>query len=156
MLTAVALIDLVDDTFVAADPAVVARVTADAGRWRTWWPDLSVTTTRDRGPKGRQWRVDGPLTGTAEIWLEPWTDGVLVHLYLRLDPAPGTRTPGEERARWRWAARERARRAQAWKRSVHAVKDDLEEGRRPGTCVPAATQDRDRQDRCWTRCPVTP
>ncbi len=138
MLTAVALLDLVDDTFVAADPAAVAAVVSDPPRWRAWWPDLVVTTTRDRGLKGRQWRVDGPLVGTAEIWLEPWGDGVLVHHYLRVDPALAAGAPPEGPARWRWAARERGRRAQAWKVSVHALKDALERGRRPGTPVPAA------------------
>ncbi|GAB3596754.1 hypothetical protein GCM10027446_23980 [Angustibacter peucedani] len=131
-----ALIDLVDDTFVAADPAAVAAVVADERRWARWWPDLALTTTRDRGPKGRQWRVDGALVGTAEVWLEPWGDGVLVHCFLRLDPAPAP-APGEGPAAWRWAARERAARAQAWKRVVHGLKDDLEHGRRPGTPVPA-------------------
>lgn len=127
-----ALIDLSDDTFVAADPAAVATVVADPRQWTRWWPDLRLVTTRDRGPKGRQWRVDGPLLGTAEIWLEPWGDGVVVHHYQRLD-LPPTRRPTS--ALQREAARERARRTQAWKRAVHALKDDLERGRRPGTPV---------------------
>ncbi len=113
---AVPAIDLVDDTFVVASPDVVAAVVADPERWRSWWPDLQLTTTRDRGRKGHQWRVEGPLVGTAEIWLEPWGDGVLVHFYLRCDP--GDRPLVVER--------ERRRRAQAWKRVVHALKDALE------------------------------
>ena len=114
-------IDLVDDTFVVAPVEQLAAVVADPASWRRWWPDLRLTTTRDRGPKGRQWRVDGALVGTAEVWLEPWGDGVLVHFYLRCEPGASQR-----------ADRELRRRAQAWKRAVHALKDDLERGRRPG------------------------
>ena len=119
-------IDLVDDTFVVAAPEQLAAVVADPRRWRQWWPDLRLTCTRDRGVKGQQWRVAGALQGTAEIWLEPWADGVLVHFYLRCDPptAGGRGRDGVER--------ERRRRAQAWKRAVHALKDDLETGRAPG------------------------
>lgn len=116
---AVPCIDLVDDTFVVASPERVAAVVADADRWRSWWPDLRLTTTRDRGVKGRQWRVDGALTGTAEIWLEPWRDGVIVHCYLRCDPTDAAEVAGS-------VERERRRRAQGWKRVVHALKDDLE------------------------------
>jgi hypothetical protein len=120
-------IDLVDDTFVSADPRLVAELVADPASWAHWWPDLQLATTRDRGPKGRQWRVGGALRGTAEIWLEPWRDGVLVHFYLRAEPSAVV-------ARWTPAAvgRERRRRAQQWKRAVHELKDTLERGRRPG------------------------
>ncbi|HET8614055.1 MAG TPA: polyketide cyclase / dehydrase and lipid transport [Actinomycetales bacterium] len=111
-------VDLVDDTFVACDPAVVARLVAEPGRWQRWWPGLRLTTTRDRGLKGRQWAVQGALVGTAEIWLEPWWDGVLVHFYLRGESRE------HDRARQAWA--------QEWKRHVHALKDELESGRAPG------------------------
>ncbi len=132
-----ALIDLADDTFLAADPAAVAAVVGDPHQWAMWWPGLRLVTTRDRGLKGRQWRVEGPLRGTAEIWLEPWGDGVLVHHYLRLDYlCPDTSSvPGPTSALRRRAARERERRTQAWKCAVHALKDDLERGRRPGTAA---------------------
>ena len=127
MLDAVPAIDLVDDTFVSAAPRLVAELVADPASWALWWPDLQLTTTRDRGLKGRQWRVGGALRGTGEIWLEPWRDGVLVHFYLRAEPAAVT-------AGWTPAAmgRERRRRAQQWKRAVHALKDSLERGRQPG------------------------
>ena len=111
--------DLADDTFVAAAPAVVARAVADPARWPLWWPDLTLTVTRDRGRRGVQWQVAGALTGSAEIWLEPFGDGTVVHFYLRAglsDPA-------------------RSARAQSWKQSVHALKDELEAGREPGTPV---------------------
>ncbi|WP_426560844.1 polyketide cyclase / dehydrase and lipid transport [Angustibacter sp. McL0619] len=120
-------IDLVDDTFVCTAPQAVAAQVADPASWTRWWPDLQLATTRDRGVKGRQWRVRGALDGTSEIWLEPWRDGVLVHYYLRADlPAPlaGRATSA--------ADRERRHRAQQWKRAVHRLKDALEAGRRPG------------------------
>jgi hypothetical protein len=111
--------DLADDTFIAAPPAALARLVSDPARWRAWWPDLSLVTERDRGRSGRQWRVAGALTGTAEIWLEPVGDGTVLHFYLRAGLSD----------------RARAARATAWKRSVHAVKDELEGGREPGTPV---------------------
>lgn len=109
-------IDLADDTFVIAAPDQVAALVADPQRWRAWWPDLQLTTTRDRGVKGRQWRVQGALVGTAELWLEPWRDGVIVHCYLRCEPTQAAVD----------VDRERRRRAQSWKRAVHALKDALE------------------------------
>jgi hypothetical protein len=127
--TASPSVDLVDDTYVACSPEVVAQVVADARRWDMWWPDLRLTTTRDRGPKGRQWAVRGALVGTMEIWLEPWWDGVILHLYLRADPAPSRvrRQRADDDAQAKaWAARERQRRAQQWKRHVHRLKDELE------------------------------
>ncbi|MFL6099687.1 MAG: polyketide cyclase / dehydrase and lipid transport [Actinomycetales bacterium] len=111
--------DLSDDTYVAAAPRDVAAVTGDPARWRGWWPDLTLTVTRDRGAEGVEWDVTGGLRGTAEIWLEPVADGTVVHFYLRA--AMG--------------GRERRRRALAWKRSVYAVKDALEPGRTAGTPV---------------------
>jgi hypothetical protein len=111
--------DLADDTFIAAPPAAVARLVADPARWQAWWPDLTLVTERDRGPSGRHWRVSGALSGSAEIWLEPVGDGTVLHFYLR--------TALSDRAR--------AARTIAWKRSVHAVKDELEDGREPGTPV---------------------
>jgi hypothetical protein len=67
--------------------------------------------------------VAGALRGSMEIWLEPWGDGVLVHWYLRAEPARAVRRP----------EREVARRVRAWKQQVHAVKDRLEAGREPGS-----------------------
>jgi hypothetical protein len=126
--TASPLVDLVDDTYVACAPDVVAEVVADERRWDVWWPDLQLTTTRDRGLKGRQWAVRGALVGTMEIWLEPWWDGVILHLYLRADPTRPSARPrrGDDVHTGEWAARERQRRAQQWKRHVHRLKDELE------------------------------
>jgi hypothetical protein len=117
-------VHVADDTFVAAAPEVVAAAVHDPARWRRWWPDLEVTSTRDRGVKGHQWLVGGPLQGTAEIWLEPWRDGTVLHLFLRLDFA---RERGDRHAR-----REHERRVLAWKREARALKDELERGREPG------------------------
>ncbi len=114
--------DLADDTFLAVSPPVVARAVRDPARWRRWWPDLALTVTLDRGPEGLHWRLSGALRGTAEIWLEPYGDGTILHLYLRAGLSD----------------RERAERTRAWKRAVHALKDELEAGRAPGT--PAAPQ----------------
>ena len=124
-----------DDTFVAVAPELVARAVADPARWARWWPDLELSTTRDRGVKGRQWLVSGPLRGTAEIWLEPWRDGTIVHLFLRLDPYARDRGPRD-------AERERERRVLAWKREANRLKDELEGGREPGTpAVPASVRE---------------
>ena len=108
-----------DDTYLACRPDVVASLVADPRRWAQWWPDLRVTTTRDRGVKGHQWTVEGALTGTAEIWLEPWWDGVVLHYYLRADPG----RPTQHRV-----STERRRRVQLWKSQVHRLKDELETG----------------------------
>jgi hypothetical protein len=127
-------VDLVDDTFVVARPEVLADRIGAAGAARTWWPDLELSLTRDRGVKGRHWAVRGVLVGTAEVWLEPYADGAVVHLFLRADLRDGARL--RPRARSRALARERTRRTLAWKRYVHALKDELEAGRAPGCPAP--------------------
>jgi hypothetical protein len=116
-------LDIADDTFVVADLAVVASVVRDPASWRAWWPDLQPTVTADRGLKGVRWSVSGAVLGNMEIWLEPWGDGVVIHWYLRAEPARVARRPD----------RERARRTLAWKDQVHALKDRLEAGREPGS-----------------------
>lgn len=116
-------VDVADDTFLVAEPAVVAELVRDPASWALWWPDLTPTVTRDRGVKGVQWAVVGALVGSMEIWLEPWGDGVVLHWYLRADPA----RPGRRTTRSGVDARVRA-----WKGQVHALKDRLEAGRVPG------------------------
>jgi hypothetical protein len=129
-------VDLVDETFVVVDRAELAAVVADPERWRLWWPDLEVTVFMDRGLDGIRWSARGRWVGSLEIWLEPHGDGVLVHHYQRLDPVdPRTGHPRAEPtdvAGWRRAARERDRRARAWKRHAWALKDETESGRRAG------------------------
>lgn len=76
-----------------------------------------------------------------EIWLEPWHDGVLLHHYARLDAGPsptGADPPATGAVDAAAASRERERRVRAWKRSVHALKDELEAGREPGTAAVVA------------------
>jgi hypothetical protein len=119
------LVDIADQTFIAASPQAVAAVVAESRRWLQWWPDLRLELTRDRGLKGLQWILTGTITGTAEIYLEPWHDGTLVHCFLRLRLPAGSTRP----------ERIANRRTLAWKRTVTALKDDLEAGRRPGADV---------------------
>jgi len=91
-------LDIADDTFVVAATAAVAEVVRDPASWRAWWPDLELTVTEDRGLKGMRWSVAGAVLGSAEIWLEPCGDGVVVHWYLRADLARVTRRSDRERA----------------------------------------------------------
>lgn len=122
------LVDLVDETYVVVPPQRLAPVFADPRTWAQWWPDLTLEVAEDRGPKGVRWRVSGSLAGTGEVWLEPYRDGTVVHLYLRLDPAPG-----HDAGRGRRAA-DRLRRGFAvdFKRRLNALKDELEDGREAG------------------------
>jgi hypothetical protein len=118
----VAQLDLVDETFVVADPARVAAVVRDPARWPVWWPDLTLGVFQDRGDAGVRWNVRGALVGSMEVWLEPYGDGVLVHHYVRCDrPGGGPVTPRERRRRERHA-----------KRVFWALKDELEGDRRAG------------------------
>lgn len=118
------MVDIMDDTFVVADRARLADLFADPALWRSWWPGLDLTVVEDRGSQGVRWSVGGDLAGTAEIWLEEWRDGVLVHWFLRADPAARTR---------RSAGRLRRSYVVAYKRRIHRLKDELESGRAVGT-----------------------
>jgi hypothetical protein len=123
----VAQLDLVDETFVVAAPAAVAAVVRDPARWPGWWPDLRLGVFQDRGDAGVRWNVRGALSGSMEVWLEPYGDGVLVHHYVRCDPVGRDRiTPRERRTRERHA-----------KRLFWALKDELEGDRPAGEPRPA-------------------
>jgi hypothetical protein len=115
-------IDVVDETFVVAEPADLAARLASPERWRAWWPALELTVFMDRGIKGTRWSVSGELHGSMELWLEPWHDGVIVHWYLRADPV---REGADVRRLRRDYVREH-------KRHVNALKDRLEADRSPG------------------------
>jgi hypothetical protein len=121
-LTPVPVVDLADDSFVAAPPAEVAPRLADAAFWRSCWPGLELTPYHDRGVEGVRWYVRGALTGIAEVWLEPYWkgDGTLVHVFLRADPDDGRRrSPGRvQRLNRRYAV--------DLKRSLYALKDQVE------------------------------
>ena len=116
-------LDLVDETYVVADRPLLAKVVADRARWNEWWPELTMAVFMDRGVDGIRWSISGALVGSSEIWLEPVGDGVLLHYYLRAEPALRGRRKIEKL---------RKRHAMAWKRSVWALKDELEGDRRPG------------------------
>ncbi|MSO27567.1 MAG: polyketide cyclase / dehydrase and lipid transport [Candidatus Nanopelagicales bacterium] len=132
-----ASVDLVDETYVVVDRELLASVIADRARWDLWWPELTLTVFMDRGVDGIRWSVSGVLVGSSEIWLEQVGDGVLLHYYLRADPAaPGS--PALARAipasphGQRQIDSLRTRHTLAWKRSVWALKDEMEGARRPG------------------------
>ena len=117
-------LDLVDESFVAAPPTRVAAAVRDPARWREWWPDLRLGVFEDRGEAGVRWNVRGALTGSMEVWLEPYGDGVILHHYVRCD-LPAARRAG----------RERRRRQRHAKRVFWALKDELEGDRAPGQPV---------------------
>lgn len=118
-----------DETFVAVAPDLVAKCLANPRLWRQWWPQLTLSVDNNRGVEGIQWSVAGELDGSAEMWLEPWHDGVIVHWFLRAEPCT-------DRSPW-WRRRPSPERLQhtyvtSYKRCVHALKDALEAGRPPG------------------------
>jgi hypothetical protein len=107
-------IDIVDETFVDAAPALV-RAQLDDDDWADRvWPHVRRQVARDRGLKGVRWKVTGQVDGEMEVWIEPWWNGAVVHHYVR-----GTRGP---RAPRDVAVRHTLR----WKRAVHGLKDRLE------------------------------
>jgi hypothetical protein len=123
-------VDVVDETFLAVPPQVVAAEFADPARWPQLWPDLRLEVMTDRGPQGMRWTVQGALVGSMEVWLEPVLDGTLLHYYLRADPAgpDGAPRPAPPRR----GAAEAARRQRAAKAIALACKQRLEAGREPG------------------------
>ncbi len=82
----VSTIQVADVAFVAAGPGRVAAALAGERRWRRWFPDLLLSITDDRGKRGLRWKVEGALTGTSEMWIEPALDGVLLHYFLHAEP----------------------------------------------------------------------
>lgn len=135
ILSPVPSIDLVDESFLVADPVEVSGRIHDPALWRAWWPDLELTVFMDRGTAGLRWTVTGALVGSCEIWLEPSGDGVILHYFLRADPTqPGSATEplGGWVRRMRRSSRRAARRQAAFKQHVWAFKDELERDRAPG------------------------
>jgi hypothetical protein len=78
---------VVADTWIDCAVETVSVVVADPASWPKWWPRMDLTVIRDRGVKGIRWAVTGRYHGTAEIWLEPFGGGVILHHFLRLDPS---------------------------------------------------------------------
>jgi hypothetical protein len=140
----VPLVDLIDETFVVAEPAALAARLRDPAVVRRAWPGLDLVVFMDRGEQGIRWSVTGDLVGSCEIWLEPFGDGVIVHYFLRADPTrrgsrtePVTGSQSRLRSRLQRRALRRALRAgrdhaTQWKAFLHAVKDELETGRAVG------------------------
>lgn len=120
-------IDVVDSTWIAARPATVAAIVAEPANWRRWWPGLDLAVHEWRGKKGVRWTVQSvagtTLTGSAEVWLEPACDGVVVHFFLRLDDRSGR--PVRRRRALRIADTYRRRTKQVF----WALADELDPGR---------------------------
>jgi hypothetical protein len=123
------ILDIVDETFIRAKRPDVAMAVSE--RWATWWPSLTLEVYMDRGWDGMRWTVTGDIVGSAEIWLEEHTPGVLLHHYLRADPTrPGSayepRAVGSSRRAQRQIAQLRRRYVHAWKKIAWSLKDELE------------------------------
>ena len=97
--------DVAAAAHVAADRAAVRHLLARTDLWTRCWPGLVLDVTEDRGLKGVRWAVAGRLAGTAEVWLEPWRETCVAHVYLRPDGVPSRRT---ERAVRTYGERTRA------------------------------------------------
>ena len=136
-------VDLMDETFVVASQQDVSAALHDPAELASWWPDLDFTIEKDRGLKGLHFAVRGALVGSGELWLEEFGDGVIVHVFLRADPArPGTDEVVELPLRALW--RELRKRAWQTKRGMGLLKDRLEGTRpagepRPDLAVPIPT-----------------
>ncbi|MGH3502072.1 MAG: SRPBCC family protein, partial [Nocardioidaceae bacterium] len=120
-------VDIIDEAFIVASRRACRAELCPVARWRTWFPQLTLTPYDDRGLDGVRWRVSGELVGTAEVWLEQYGDGVIVHTYVRAEPATAARALPRRADRW-----VRRRYALPLKRHLLGVKDALEAGRQVG------------------------
>lgn len=121
-------LDVMDETFVRAPAAELAAALTDESAWARFGLDL--TCYEDRGVEGRRWTLGGPLTGTAEVWLEQVRDGVIVHLYLRGDPVRPIRWP---RRPYKVLHRRHFHPLKAWVLSVKREHDMARPAGTPGT-----------------------
>ncbi|WP_328995129.1 SRPBCC family protein [Kribbella sp. NBC_01245] len=117
-------LDVNCDDLIVAEPAYVAQRLGDDSLWRAWWPGLTLTPYERRGLQGVRWTVAGELTGTAEWWLEPVRDGVVVHWYLRAEPEGKLSRRRLDRLRESYVAR--------YRHNVWEFKDEVETGRAAG------------------------
>ena len=129
-----ASVDVVDETWFAVPPQILAAVFGQQHSWPLIWPDLRLEPFADRGEEGIRWTVTGALVGSMEVWLEAvqfgTESGTLLHYFLRADAvgpcgAPRPLPPRRARA-------EAARRHRAAKRFALTLKRHLECGRAPG------------------------
>jgi hypothetical protein len=131
------MVDLIDETFVVAEPARVAAALHDPALWRRLWPRLDLVVFQDRGDQGLRFTVTGDLVGTNEFWVEPYADGAVIHYYCRCDVTRrGSATEpvtGSPRRLLRTALRAMREHATTTKAGLNTLKDELEGGRRPGT-----------------------
>jgi hypothetical protein len=119
-------VDIIDEMFVVADRMRVRAIVCAPATWQTWFPDLTLTTYQDRGASGVRWEIDGEMSGTAEVWLEDFGDGTIVHTYIRAEQGSGRRT-GRRLESW-----VRRHYALPLKGHLLAVKDEIEHGRSLG------------------------
>ena len=118
------LLDISCDDLVVADPAYVAERLGSDTLWHEWWPELVLTPSERRGAEGVRWAVTGAAIGTAEWWLEPVRDGVVVHWYLRVGPAEPVHGRALERVKERYVA--------SYREHMWRFKDEAEAGRAAG------------------------
>ena len=119
-------LDVIDETFVRADPAAVAAALHEPGLWERMFPGLELHVFQDRGDAGLRFTVTGGMVGTSELWVEPWGDGAIVHYYLRADL---TRKGSATEARIvspAKAVRARTKHCVRVKQVLNEVKDTLE------------------------------
>lgn len=115
-------LDITDENLIVAPVADVRAVLCDESWWQARIPGAYLQCIDDRDELGKRWAVRGELTGSAEVWLEPWADAVVVHVFWQVDRSDGR--PLSLRSRRRYAV--------AVKRHVMGLKDTLEAGRTPG------------------------
>jgi hypothetical protein len=136
----VPMVDLIEESFVVAAPGAVAAAVHDPAVTRRLWPDLELTVFQDRADAGVRWSVTGGLVGSAEVWVEPWGDGAILHVYVRADVTRRTSATdavtGRPARLAHRAARERRRRSWTMRRALHTLKRQLEGDRAAG--VPRA------------------
>ncbi|NYF96817.1 polyketide cyclase / dehydrase and lipid transport [Janibacter cremeus] len=111
------VVDVVDETFVRAEPLTVRAALEEPGVLDRLWPGLQREVAQDRGAKGVRWWTRGEVTGRLEIWLEEVPGGTIVHHFIHGEQQSGRRG---------WEKRHRRR----WKDGVHEIKDRLEGRRR--------------------------
>ena len=131
------MIDIADDTVIYASATELIAIIRDQSTWVRWWPDLTLQVYGDRGDKGLRWTVTGALVGSSEIWLESievesaGEVATIVHYYLRANPTRSgseihSRTVTNSARERREIHKLRERHVMAWKRTVWALKDSME------------------------------